>query len=344
MEGIKLDILKFFADLRKIIVGDKTKKMQKPARSKGAKPFTLTPCVFLHFLTSIFIHYKYLLFILFILFIPVNSLFAQNMACKLDEKTLQFVGTPPEQARCLLRPVKPQGVLGEELAKLPKPLEKLIGEKVKIKKERLRKYLQNNNIDELTIGGSLDESLSIAKLPNGEQIQTLYFLIHDTSTPNYEKGEFPADINEKSWRFNNLDMWLKNPVAHIFVNRLGASITTTPFNETVRKGWGTKFARDFLKTDAKGLQIHIELVQPRRADVSKFEGNDIIAPEIGFTDAQYQKLALLYVSASVRRGTWLILSFHCAMDAGIKDAHDDPQNFDIDKFATELSNLIKKTK
>ena len=291
---------------------------------------------------ALFIEIKFLLFIFFILFIPVNSLIAQNMACNLDEKTLQFVGTPLEQARCLLRPVKPQGVLGEELAKLPKPLEKLIGERVKINKEKLRKYLEKNKIDEIRVGGNLDEPLSIAKLPNGEEIQALYFLIHDTSTPNYEKGEFPADINEKSWRFNDLEMWVKNPVAHIFVNRLGESIATTLFNEPVRKGWGTKFARDFLKTDATGLQIHIELVQPRRADMTKFSGNDIIAPDTGFTDAQYQKLALLYVCASVRRGTWLIPAFHCAMDAGIKDAHDDPQNFDIHKFANNISLLLKK--
>ena len=293
---------------------------------------------------AFFIQIRVLPAILFILFIPVNSLLAQNMACKLDEKTLQFVGTPLQQARCLLRPVKPQGLLGEELVKLPKPLEKLIGERVKINKEKLRKYLEKNKIDEIRVGGNLDEPLSIAKLPNGEEIQALYFLIHDTSTPNYEKVEFPADINEKSWRFNDLEMWFKNPVAHIFVNRLGESIATTLFNEPVRKGWGTKFARDFLKADAKGLQIHIELVQPRRADMTKFSGNDIIAPDTGFTDAQYQKLALLYVCASVRRGTWLIPSFHCAMDAGIKDAHDDPQNFDIHKFATELNKLIKKTK
>ncbi len=281
--------------------------------------------------------------ILLILFIPVTML-SQNVPCKLDEKTLQFIGKPIEQARCLLRPNKIGGVLGEELSKLPNPFEKIIGEKVTIKKDKLRKYLQKQKIDEKTIGGSLDEPLSTAKLPNGETIQSLYFLIHDTSTPNYEDKPFPTDINKSTWRFNNLEMWLKNPVAHIFVNRLGESITTTPFNQTVAKGWGTKYAREVLKVDAKGLQIHIELVQPRRSDTTKSQGNDLISPEIGFTDKQYERLALLYVCASVRRGTWLIPAFHSAMDAGIKDAHDDPQSFDLDKFGKKLEEIIKKVK
>jgi hypothetical protein len=50
------------------------------------------------------------------------------------------------------------------------------------------------------------------------------------------------------------------------------------------------------------------------------------------------------VCASVRRGSWLIPAFHSAIDAGIKDAHDDPQNFELEKFAKALENLVKKIK
>lgn len=287
---------------------------------------------------------EFLPFVVIIIIFSSLSILAQNKPCKLDEATLLFIGKPIEQARCLLRQNKIGGVLGEELPKLPNPFEKLIGETIKIKKAKLRKYLQKQKIDEKTLGGSLDEPLATAKLPNGETIQAIYFLLHDTSTPNYADKPFPADINEKSWRFNNLEMWLKNPVAHIFVNRLGESITTTPFNQPVAKGWGTKFARDILKQDAKGLQIHIELVQPRKTSPNFPKGNDAISPEIGFTDGQYARLALLYVCAGVRRGTWLIPAFHSAIDAGIKDAHDDPQNFDLDKFGKKLEEIIKKVK
>jgi hypothetical protein len=271
---------------------------------------------------------------------------AQNTPCKFDEKTLQFVGDPIEQARCLLRPNKIGGVLDVELKELPKPLENLIGEKVEIKKEKLRKYLQKNRIDEETIGGNLDKPLATAKLPNGDAIPTLYFIIHDTSSPYLKDAPFPENFNtDVNWRGNDLTIWLKQPVAHIFVNRLGASMTTTPFDETVRKGWGTKFARDFLKADGKGLQLHIELIQPRRRDASKPNPeNDLFAPFPGFTDEQYERLALLYIAASVRRGSWLIPAYHSAIDAGIKDAHDDPQNFELPKFAGYLKRLQKKLK
>jgi hypothetical protein len=285
--------------------------------------------------------FSLLIFLLCVSASPRFTSAQTNMPCKFDEKTLQFVGSPPEQARCLLRPVKPRGILGAELAKLPKPLDKIIGRRVKIKKEVFRKYLAANNVGETEIGGSLDAPLAKAKLPDGAEIEALYFVIHDTSTPNYKLENFPAEINETAWRFNRLEAWLKNPVAHVFVNRLGASITTTPFAEPVKKGFGTKFARDFLKSEAKGLQLHIELVQPRRSDADWFAGNDAIAPEPGFTDAQYERLAVLYAAASVRRGTWLIPAFHCATDAGIKDAHDDPQNFDLLKFARKLKPLAE---
>lgn len=284
----------------------------------------------------------YFLFTIFWLLLLFSQMNAQNLPCKFDEKTLRFIGSPIEQAKCLLRPNKPRGVLDNELKRLPKPLENLIGRKVKLKKTKILEYLTSKGISTDSIGGNLNEPLITAKLPGGEKIQALYFIIHDTSTPNYGKAEFPADINEKSWKYNNLAVWQKNPVAHIFVNRLGESVTTTPFSEAVRKGWGTKFARDFLKEEAKGLQIHIELSQPRRSNPDWFEGNDEIAPEIGFTDEQYERLALLYICASFRRGDWLIPAYHSAIDAGIKDAHDDPQNFELDKFAKILKKLIDK--
>lgn len=284
-------------------------------------------------------------FILFILSMPVSSIAAQNKPCKFDEKTLQFAGSPVEQAKCLLRPNKIYGALGEELKDLPKPLGKLVGQKVSVNKEILRRFLAENNFAENDLGGSLDEKLSTAKLPNGEEIQALYFIIHDTSSPYLKDEPFPPDFDtDRNWRGNNLKIWLSSPVAHIFVNRLGDSLTTTPFSETVRKGFGTKFARDFLKAAAKGLQIHIELIQPRRREPSGSPTNDAIAPLPGFTGKQYERLALLYVCASVRRGTWLIPAYHSAIDAGIKDAHDDPQNFELNRFSDKLSKILKSLK
>jgi hypothetical protein len=88
-------------------------------------------------------NFKFIVLSVFVFCIPIM---AQNKSCKFDEKTLQFVGKPVEQARCLLRPNKIGGVLGDELKELPKPIESLIGVTVKIKKESLRKYLQKKKL------------------------------------------------------------------------------------------------------------------------------------------------------------------------------------------------------
>ncbi|HEY8560559.1 MAG TPA: hypothetical protein VIL74_09310 [Pyrinomonadaceae bacterium] len=274
------------------------------------------------------------------------SAMAQNAPCRFDPRTLQFAGTPIEQARCLLRPNKIGGVLGEALKKLPAPLENLIGGAVQIKREKFRKHLQKNQIDEQTLGGDLDRPLSAAVLQSGEGLPALYFVIHDTSSPYLGDAAFPSDFDsDRNWRGNDLTIWRDQPVAHVFVNRLGESLTTTPFEEPPRKGWGTKFARDFLKADGKGLQIHIELIQPRRRDAANSNPkNDLIAPFPGFTQRQYEKLAMLYAAASIRRGTWLIPAYHSAIDAGIKDAHDDPQNFELPKFARALKKLANNLK
>lgn len=271
------------------------------------------------------------------------SAMAQNQPCKFDQNTLLFVGTPVEQARCLLRPNRIGGVLGAPLKKLPNPLEKLFGKKVDISKEGLRHYLSKNKIDEAAIGGSLDLPLASGVRTDGMAVSAVYFIIHDTSTPNLRDEPFPEGFdNDAAWRWNKLDGWLKSPVAHVFVNRLGESLTTTPFDQPVAKGFGTKFARDFLKAEAKGMQLHIELVQPRRRDpAGSNPNNDRFAPIPGFSKKQYERLALLYLAASVRGGTWLIPAYHSAIDAGIKDAHDDPQNFELDNFAMELAKLIK---
>ena len=246
--------------------------------------------------------------------------------------------------RCLLRPNGIGGMLGNELKVLPEPLENMIGQQVKISRKRLKQYLSKHKIDESALGGPLENLLAVAALPDGSSVETSYFIIHDTSSPYLKDDPFPSDFDtDAGWRGNDLSIWMNQPVAHIFVNRLGESLTTTPFSEPVRKGFGTKFARDVLKQQAKGLQVHIELIQPRRRDPADMNpGNDRIAPRPGFTQQQYKRLALLYICASIRRGTWLIPAYHSAVDAGIRDAHDDPQNFDLEDFAKSLRHLINK--
>ena len=52
-------------------------------------------------------------------------------------------------------------------------------------------------------------------------------------------------------------------------------------------------------------------------------------------------LAALYVYVSARAGRWLIPAQHNTVDSGIKDAHDDPQNFEMKRFGKEIERLVK---
>jgi Fungal chitosanase of glycosyl hydrolase group 75 len=53
-------------------------------------------------------------------------------------------------------------------------------------------------------------------------------------------------------------------------------------------------------------------------------------------------LALCYVAASLRGGTWMIPAFHCVLDQGISDGHDDPQNFDLFQWGGALEKVVNE--
>lgn len=259
-------------------------------------------------------------------------------SCGFLDNDLAFTGTPLEQARCLLRPIKVYGVLDEPLKHLPEPLENLIGQPVKFSKEALRRYLAMAKISEMDIGGSLDAPLSRANDNQPAAPLAAYFVIHDVSAPNYLTKEMPLNINRRDWEWNDLQKyWAANRAAHIFINRLGESVTTVDFQTPWR---ATKLEVKVLKERGKGLFLHTELIQPRQSDPQGFAGNDAIAPTPGFTKAQMERLALVYAAASLRRGVWLIPAFHAAVDAGIAEAHDDPQHFDLAEWAGSLNRLL----
>ena len=263
------------------------------------------------------------------LFVIYFTAHAGGPSCAFDKTKMEFSGTPLEQAKCLLRPVARGGVLGKPLATLPQPLEKLIGQPVQINKSALQQYLSKHHIAESDIGGPLTN-----------KVTAKYFVIHDTSTPNYHEKPFPADINEASWRLNDFARWKNQPVAHMFVNRVGQSLTWHEFSVSWR---ATKFESSTIsKEQSRGMFVHTELSQPRRADPKSFAGNDAIAPMPGITTPQLDRLALLYVAASFEHGQWLVPGYHCAIDAGIPDGHDDPQNFDLNLWANRLELLLKE--
>src|SRR5262245_32347217 len=232
-----------------------------------------------------------------------------------------------QQAKCLLRKVKQYGHLGPVLTNLPAALESRIGRAIDITKAELQAYLFRGGLSESKIGGPLTNSVSQTR--KGEFAR--YFIIHDTSYPVYkQEQEIPGDINLSSWPGNDLDPILKasKKKAHAYINRVGDSATILDFKTPYRS---TKF--ELASNDRKGLFLGVELIQPRRRDA---KGIDAHAPDPGFTDAQYDRLSLLYIAASVRRGEWLIPAFHAVLDTGIPDGHDDPQNFDLEHWAKRL--------
>lgn len=216
------------------------------------------------------------------------------------------------------------GTLDRRPATLPAPLDTLIGKPVDVNAESLKRYLDAHSITEAGVGGLLSTPLATAR----------YFVIHDTSYPYLKNDPFPANINEATWAGNNLRRWEQVKVTHVYVNRLGESATASNFEQTVG---ATKYERG---PGRKGLFLHVELIQPRRRDPGGGANNDAFAPSPGFTAKQLDRLALLYVAASVRRGQWLLPAFHAAVDAGIPDAHDDPQNFDLNSWLASLQSLL----
>lgn len=273
-------------------------------------------------------------FVIAFLMMSCAQLKAQStIAANFDTVAMQFKGTKHEQALYLLRYVQKYANLGDQLTSLPVFIDSLMTDQVKgVRKRKLRRYLTKNEIPDLEIGGSIDSPISEV---SGKKAS--YFVIHDTS--NFINGtSFPNNIDSVSWSGNRLDNKLDFKLTHIFINRLGKSITSNNFSKPIH---GTKFElpsrNPMIPQNIIGSFIHIEVVQPRIADPGK--KNDAIAIMPGFTDAQYQRLALLYLIASFRKGDWLVPTFHAVIDNGIKDGHDDPQNFEINKFDRTLSNL-----
>ncbi len=254
-----------------------------------------------------------------------------------------------DQAKCLLRQPKIFGNVGPTLTSLPVPFDQLLTRPtIDISKEQLRRYLQAQGINEADIGGSLDNPVSRTNNNNPSAELARYFIIHDTSTPNLGNANFPNNINQSSWEFNNFNKYgsgEKSP-AHIIINRVGESVTRKDFNIPWRS---TKRESDQFcgVNKCKGLFLAVELVQPRKCQPNAGQiqcspptKNDAKSPDPGFTKAQLDRLAVVYVAASVRRGKWLIPAFHVVLDQIVQGGHDDPQNFNLDQWSKQLNDIL----
>jgi hypothetical protein len=273
---------------------------------------------------------------------PKPTIILKTMGrCTFDPQTLSFSGEPVEQAMCLMRGMDATRNLAPPMQSLPPALATRIGRDTGLpSREALSGFLSKQDL-EWDFAAYLWQPLSRANDNDPNAPMARYLVIHDTSGPNYGRRSFPDDIDVNA-KINNLsnffcsDGWGK---AHVVVSRSGEMLLGHEFAIPWRE---TKFERAVNFAGAlKGLFLHVELIQPRRSAAGHGH-NDAQAPDPAFTTAQYDRLALLYVIASVRAEQWLIPAFHAAIDADIRNGHDDPMNFDSESFADSLQKLVEK--
>ncbi len=275
---------------------------------------------------------------LLLLAAPVPAAAEEIGECRFSRETLTFTGSRTEQATCLLRKIELLAV------RKPQPLPKVI----------------RSLMDRADGPSAAQKAAAIAAFPEpyrafaaewadaplsrtDEGLPALYFVIHDTSTPFYANEPFPKRLNQ-DLKVNDFTPYMdgtfaREPVAHIFLNRVGQIWAGHDFQE----GWrATKLESRVVGPRARGRMVHIETVQPRRFLPGATSRGQTYGPKPGFTTEQYRMLAALYVYASARAGLWLIPAQHNTVDAGIPDAHDDPQNFELKRFARELDKLVGK--
>lgn len=256
-------------------------------------------------------------------------------ACGFNRLTSNFAGdTARAQALCLLQPVAKWGNAGPALDTLPPGLDTRVGAAFGLDAERTRAALLTGGLpaeSAATIGTPLSTGGVTAS-------HARYFIIHDTSTPYYGDAAFPENLDE-STKINSFAPYQRESrLVHMYVNRKGELYVK---HEFAKAHHGTKLETPRnAGASALGLFLHVELIQPRRRDPAGGAKNDAIAPDPGFSPAQYRRLAQLYVLASVRAGVWLIPGFHANVDRGIPDAHDDPQNFDLAAFDAAVSTVV----
>ncbi|HWE44705.1 MAG TPA: hypothetical protein VG407_01645 [Caulobacteraceae bacterium] len=268
---------------------------------------------------------------------------ATETTCRFNADTLTFeVGDARAQARCLLRHVNKGGFLSPEQP-LPPTLDRLVGTTDVPSLDALRRYVETRGDDRYqrstwsAVAFFLDRPIARAWDNRPDAPQARYFVIHDTSEPWIGAAPFPKDLNDDP-AVNDFHIYFqpgKDPVAHFFVNRKGEIALGHDFSVP----WRATKREHFPDVRAKGLFLHTEMVQPRRQEPG-LPRSDTIAPEPGFTDAQYDTLALLYVIASTRAHVWMTPAFHSDVDAGIAAKHDDPQHFDLNKLDAAIARAL----
>jgi 3D (Asp-Asp-Asp) domain-containing protein len=212
---------------------------------------------------------------------------------------------------------------------LGQTLENRIGTPVRIEKAVLADLLRREQLE------AVAERLARPVSRTAAGVSARYFVIHDTSQ-RLKGSTFPPTDDP---RLNGLGTKHSDGtwVAHIFVNRNGKVLVAYDFE----KPWRATRLEGRAGERSRGLFLHVEHNQPRLRDPKGPPDNDYDAPTIGFTPQQYDRSALLYITASTRAGRWLVPAYHAVIDKGV-GSHDDPQNFDRAAWETALERRVQQ--
>jgi hypothetical protein len=248
-------------------------------------------------------------------------------------------GTPTDEAKSLLRPCfthgnyvlhpKSHADYGKPLTELPAFLAENVGTAVKITLPVFQKYLKDNGISDADLGGPLTTALPKAR----------YLVIHDTSYKYSDLLQtFPDSINSTLYTHNKLSTLKKKKDAHVFISRVGISVTAHDFSVPYSATKFTNIGNSPAAKELKAKFCHVEMIQPRLGTPG-ITKSDWLAPTPGFTPVELDRLALIYIAASFRHGEWLVPAYHHNVDMGFSE-HDDPQNFDLEDWSQRVAQTV----
>ncbi len=163
-----------------------------------------------------------------------------------------FLESKSEQAPYLLRTVKTAGVIEKENQYIPDFMSKLLEGKLPLVSNKdLSHYISLNGLKEEEIGGNIDNPISV----NKKNVKAGYFVIHDVSFPNFKLQGFPKDINDETWKYNDVKKHWNIKKAHIFIGRTGRLYSPVYLSRPWR---ATKFELEVLDEQvSKGLFIYV---------------------------------------------------------------------------------------
>lgn len=264
--------------------------------------------------------------------IPTAAL--STVKCYWDSGTMQFSGDSIQQALCLTPAVRANGVVERIEEGLPSTLDELVGREFDFSREAVEAYVAAHGLSEEELGGALNLRVSRAR---GES--AIYFVLHDSDGPDFGTRTFSPDI-DVSQHINNLHQFGRR--WHVLIGRGGASTTLIDFFQPLRS---TYFEAREAGTKAKGRFLHVGLIQPVRANTDDVvKTHDALIPEPAYTDAQYRKLAQVYVVASSRAGIWLIPAYAAQLN---KYGHapvfmGGPKGFELAIWAKALRDVYRE--